>query len=312
MIVKTYNSSIKTLNKIKSASDTNIEVLPSCHKVILTNLTSAGGASDIVRVEACLESDFALVTKGGTSGATATTRIANTFVSNSNSVYAVGATGVAVGANVITVTTATPLPTTLIGAPVRLRYSGKDPLSLALPSMMYITLISGTSVSIQIDKLSTWPSASVACNGIEILSSPRLKKNLPVSITGVTVTGDKAVFHGSFPSADVTKGATIQIPNHSACVSASVKGKDESLRFVIESSDVSAGTLTVLSAKGKLISMTAGSDIITASLDREGGFGIYFADEEGFYNKASPMVSIADAGFANGDEILIEQILAGC
>ena len=312
MIMKNYYSgSIKVDSVTKSATMQDVELLPSCHKVIITNLASAGGATDIVKVEASPYSDFALVTKGGTSGATATTRIANTFLSNSNKVYAIDPTAVAVGANVITITTKTALPTTLVGAPVRIRFSAKDPLSLVIPSMMYISVISGTSVNIQLDKVSTWPAASVAASGIEVLSSSVLKKNLPAHVTAVTVTGDKAVLHGSFPSAKVLEGSTVAINSHDACVSPSYKGKEESLRFVVESSDASAGTITITSAKGKLITMAAGSQILSVSIDKETGFGFEHADEEAFYNKSAPVVSLADAGFAVGDELLVEQYIAG-
>lgn len=311
MFMYNYNSDIKVDTVIKSASVQSSTLIPSCHKVVLTNLTSAGGATDIVKVEASTISDFALVTKGGTSGATATTRIANTFLSKSDQVYSVGATGVAVGANAITITTATPLPTTLVGAPIRIRFSAKDPLATVLPSMMFISVVSGTSVNVQLDKISTWPAASVAASGLEILTSPKIKKNIPVSVTAVTVTGDKAVFHGSFPSVDITKGSTIAVNSNDPCVSKSIKGKEESIRFVVESSDVTAGTVTVSGAKDRLVSMAAGSSIIAVSLDREGGFGTYFADEEAYYNKTASVVSLSDAGFALGDEILVEQYTAG-
>lgn len=312
MIMKNYYSgSIKVDSVVKSATMQDVELLPSCHKVIITNLASAGGATDIVKVEASPYSDFAFVTKGGTSGATATTRVANTFLSNYNKVYNIDPTAVAVGANVITITTKTALPTSLIGAPVRIKFSAKDPLSLVIPSMMYISVISGTSVNIQLDKVSSWPSASVSASALEVLSSPVLKKNLPAYVTAVTVTGDKAVLHGSFPSSRMLEGSTIAINSHDACVSQSYKGKEESLRFVVESSDTSAGTITITSVKGKLVSMTAGSEILSVSIDKEVGFGFENAGEEAFYNKSAPIASFADAGFAIDDQLMIEQYIAG-
>lgn len=311
MVRNLTGASVKVAIITKGSSDSqSVDILPTCKKIIITNLSNDGtSASSVVRVEASPLSDYAIVTKGGSTNATTTTRIANSFVVNPSNIYSIEKTGVAVGANAITITTKSTLASNLVGAPIRILYSDADPLSLELPDMMYISSISGTSVKINVDKVSTWAAASVNASGIEILSSKRLKKNVPAVISSVTVSGDTATIHGSFPSEEVMSEATVSIAPDSEFISPSYRGKGDSLRFVVKDFNESAGTFKVTGIKGKLSTMAAGTNVVACAIERATGFGMYFADSEAYYNSGMNMVSIAHAGIAQGDEVMIEQIV---
>ncbi len=308
MLKNYYSGSIKVDNiVIGSIEDHLTDILPTAYKVILSNLSVANNSTATLKVTASPYSDHAEVLTGAASGGGAITRVANSFIINSKNLYTVAAGDAAQSATGLTITTATAVPEIAVGAPVRLLFSGADPLQKALPDIMYISSISGDTVTI---KLQGAAITSTAASGLQILSSRSLKKNLPATITSVTVTGDKATFFGSFPHISVMTGSTVAVKSNSPFVADSMKGKKESYRFVIKNVTEAAGTFTVEGVKGKLISMEVGTQGVGCEIDLESGFGNYNAREEAYFNSGFNRINLAGVG-TDGDEIMIEQYIAG-
>ena len=313
-MLKNYHSGSIKVDTIYKGGNKKIDILPTCYKVKLSAMGSVV-ANGFISAECYKDNANLQVVRAGTAlPNTVLTYEANTFFVNPANVYTVAADGVALSASTITITTATAVPASLIGAPIRILFNEAaataDPLETQLPSPLYINSISGTTVTISLDKVTAWAATSTAAIGIEVLS-PNIKKNLPAIISSVTVSGDTATLKGTFPAVNKMEGSQIAIPSNSLCVSTAYKGKGETLTFVVQSYNIATGNVTVLNDDKKLKAMAAGSGIVNVEINKIDGFGNEDATETAIFNTGSQQISLSDSSIPANAEILVEQFIAG-
>lgn len=288
----------------------DVEILPSCHQVEFVDLSLDGSTgTTTVRAIVDIESGVADVYTLGSAGAVTVAREINKYLLAEDNTFEVAATDITFGANSISVKANREIPASLVGAPVRLIFDDTDANAKLLPEMLFVSAVSSDTATIQLDKITALSAASTGAVGMQILGDAYTKRNIPAIYSSATKSGAEAVLKGSFPFR-VAENSTVAIRSNSKIVKKQYRGKQESLRFPILSSDASTGTIRILDENNYLQAWTTDGTLEYAEIDKVAGFGTEYAGETTF-QQAPGRTLVSLTGFATTSLVKMIQHLRG-